>query len=355
MRFEPLAAPGMAGWLADTRVRLVLFVGLAGFLAFMIFLRRVLRQLDPSSVIPERVQIMLNALTEGILILDNAERIVMANEAFTQGTGLSPKQLQGRRIGDIPWRGSDPAVPVPLPWKEALAHGSSERGVNLCLQHGPTEVRTYSVNVAPILGHDGKHRGALATFDDVTAVEKTNAQLRSTLHLLEESQHKITRQNEELQILATRDHLTGCLNRRSFVGQLEGYWKKFKLNGGYLGCIMIDLDLFKRVNDTYGHATGDAVLKQMGEILRASAREGDLVCRYGGEEFCIVLPRANFEGAFSAATRLAKAIAKAQWPIQNVTASMGYPARKRGPVSSMCCWSRRTRRCMPPSAMDAIG
>ena len=88
--------------------------------------------------------------------------------------------------------------------------------------------------------------------------------------------------------MATRDALSGCLNRRAFHEQLAPLFARSQKQALPLSCLMIDIDNFKAVNDTHGHATGDRVIQEVAKQIAAAARAEDLVCRYGGEEF---LPR----------------------------------------------------------------
>ena len=92
---------------------------------------------------------------------------------------------------------------------------------------------------------------------------------------------------------ANRDYLTGLYNRRYFYQSMEGYMKDAAQNGEKFAVAMIDIDHFKKVNDTYGHDIGDKVIVELSEILRATTARRDLVSRFGGEEFCIVLKNIN--------------------------------------------------------------
>jgi diguanylate cyclase (GGDEF)-like protein len=106
------------------------------------------------------------------------------------------------------------------------------------------------------------------------------------------------------ELLASTDPLTGCLNRRALVDRLDLELDRARRYEFPVTILMIDLDRFKAVNDTRGHLVGDAVLRQLGELLRAEVRSVDLVARYGGEEFVVLLPNTASDGGVSFAERL---------------------------------------------------
>jgi two-component system cell cycle response regulator len=111
------------------------------------------------------------------------------------------------------------------------------------------------------------------------------------------------------EVLATTDPLTGCLNRRALEESLGQELDRARRYEFPVTVLMIDLDRFKSVNDTRGHLVGDAVLRQVGELLRREARSVDLVARYGGEEFVVVLPNTGSQGGLTFAERLRARIA----------------------------------------------
>ncbi len=116
------------------------------------------------------------------------------------------------------------------------------------------------------------------------------------------------RQIERLHLLATTDVLTGLANRRHFLERAEHEFERSRRYFDPITALMFDVDHFKQVNDSFGHAAGDAVLAQMAEVCVAALRKIDLIGRYGGEEFAAVLPQTGLEDARKAANRLAQAV-----------------------------------------------
>ena len=113
-------------------------------------------------------------------------------------------------------------------------------------------------------------------------------------------------QNEKMHLgkLAITDYLTGLYNTRYLYNRLEEEFSRARRYNIPLACLMVDIDRFKLINDTYGHKTGDLVLKEFADFLRKQIRKSDIVARYGGEEFFIILPNTSREGAASEAERL---------------------------------------------------
>ncbi len=113
---------------------------------------------------------------------------------------------------------------------------------------------------------------------------------------------------KKLQHLSHHDSLTGLLNRRAFEYLLDRECQRLQRFGEQFSLLILDIDHFKRINDRLGHAAGDAVLTAIAQTLQNHAREVDRVARFGGEEFCVLLPRTTDEGAIQAAERLRAAI-----------------------------------------------
>jgi len=322
--FHPLRGHGLWGFLGHPILRLLVFTASLGYVAYLLYLRRTLRYLDPSSVIPERVKAMLDTLAEGVLVLDRRERVVLANDAFGSLVGRPASQLAGLAAATLPWtKSGESPEQVVFPWAQTLRTGVGHRGTQIALFSSGGAERRLVLSCAPIHTEKGSTRGVLLTFDDVTEIEAANAQLRETLDMLGRSRDEIERQNKELQALAITDPLTGCRNRRSFHADFQSRWGAAQRYGSSLACVMVDVDFFKKINDRYGHSIGDQVLQHVAGVLRSLARDSDMVCRYGGEEFCMLLPEADVIAASLAAERFRATIESRPCGGVSVTASIG--------------------------------
>jgi diguanylate cyclase (GGDEF)-like protein len=139
---------------------------------------------------------------------------------------------------------------------------------------------------------------------------------------------KIEEQRAELVRLATLDELTGLHNRRFFLRRLGEEAERAARYGSPLSLLLLDIDHFKRVNDTHGHVAGDEVLAALAAVIRATFRRTDVAARYGGEEFCVLLPQTDRTGAEPVAERLRQAFAAKTIDVReggqlNVTCSVG--------------------------------
>ncbi len=154
-----------------------------------------------------------------------------------------------------------------------------------------------------------------------------NSQMQKQLASADEKLRAQARQIESHAAEARTDALTGLANRRAFDGEMARRFAEFQRHGRNLSVMMIDADHFKRLNDAHGHQAGDAVLSGLARVLRNVAREMDVVSRYGGEEFAVVLPGTAVADAGSAAERLRGAIAATVFPFRGaelrVTVSIG--------------------------------
>ncbi len=304
--FEPAAHNTVWRWLRQPSVMMLLLMGFGSFFSFSLYLRRVLAHLDPSAVIPDRVRSAFDVFSGGVMIVDPAGRLMLVNAALRRWMGgQSDADLQGKLVESLPWfKKALPVDRMEHPWWRAMSTAVAAEGEHLEFELTSGEVLKLVVNASPISDGMRKVRGCLVTFDNVTPIHELNAQLVKSIAELEETKQLIEKKNDELRRLATRDPLTGCLNRRALFEQFERLFVEQREAGRPLCCIMTDIDHFKSFNDRYGHTVGDQVLQSVTRSLSSALREVDLLCRYGGEEFCIILPDVDLTQALAIAERL---------------------------------------------------
>ncbi|MBA3613221.1 MAG: response regulator [Nitrospirales bacterium] len=179
LRFTPLNDEGWIGFITGQQTQLLLFVALMSFIGFYLYLGKMLKQLDPSQAVPERVRSALDTMAEGLLVLDNKGQIMLANRAFATLLTTTPEALLGREVGAFPWSDIEghPLAPGTHPWHVALNSGEAQKNerVRLTLPDGTR--LTFMINCSPILGSGAKHVGVLVSFDDVTQLEEAEIEL----------------------------------------------------------------------------------------------------------------------------------------------------------------------------------
>jgi diguanylate cyclase (GGDEF)-like protein len=168
-------------------------------------------------------------------------------------------------------------------------------------------------------------RVAIASRDEIGQLANAFNHL---LEALQSAEKELIRKNRELFHLSTTDELTGLQNRRFMSQNLDKEVARAKRFEHDVSCMILDIDFFKDVNDSYGHATGDQVLAEVSALLRADTREVDSIARWGGEEFLVLLPVAREDEAYQVAERIRKDIGSHQFVSSkslsiNLTVSIG--------------------------------
>jgi diguanylate cyclase (GGDEF)-like protein len=196
-----------------------------------------------------------------------------------------------------------------------------------------TILEAFSAAVVPILVNN-RVMGSLQLFSkqsDAYSVE--DVQLLWVLSRVAENVLARERANEGLIHFAFTDHLTGLRSRGYFEQQLELEIKRSERKQVPFVLLMLDIDHFKSLNDTYGHHIGDQVLRQVARILMEDMREVDTVARYGGEEFVIILPETTEEEGYAVAQRIRNAVDKAGFIIALSDAAFGRAPKERLSIS----------------------
>lgn len=294
----------------------------AALLAWGLFRRR-LRGLGPVAR-----TLVMEELRDPVVVLDGNGRIVDVNRTAERVLGLEPYGPVPLPLGTL-WASSrrQPGdlhrLTLEVPGDGGDAGDDGEPGG----EGSEPEERAFEVTITPLDGEGGGGRAALL-LRDVTARDRMERELRRTHEALREA-------NAELERLANTDPLTGLANRRRFLERLDGEIERADRYERPLSLILLDLDRFKAVNDTHGHAAGDDVLRDAARVLRAVSREVDLPARIGGEEMTLLLPETDRRGARAVAERIRSAIERARHAAPDgdpfrVTASLGVASAGPG-------------------------
>ncbi len=162
--------------------------------------------------------------------------------------------------------------------------------------------------------------------------EQINASLAEAQKVLEAKQAELLEANARLETLTITDGLTGLKNHRGFQEDLSIQIAIIKRKPAPLSLLLIDVDRFKNINDTYGHPIGDKYLIKIARILRRNSREGDFAARYGGEEFAFILADTDPLNAIKVAEKFRKAVESTSWPGKAITISIGVSTLLPGAI-----------------------
>lgn len=297
--------------------------------SFGVLLRRSLPALNSSNAVPRRVRNTLDTLAGGVVILDGQKRIVLANETFQKSCGIEGDKLIGRSLDKFNWRFSDACTP----WETAINTRLRCSGATVYLLDDSQSERCFVVNATPVFDANEKLAGTLVSFEDVTTLEQQKQSLINAVSEIERSRELIHEQNLRLQELASKDALTGAWNRRALFEELDRVWNEHICQVLELNCVMLDVDHFKKLNDNYGHGAGDQVLKDVAKTIIEAVGNSGVVGRYGGEEFCIILPAMPVADAVNIAEKVRIAICENLAEPYHVTASFGVSSASFGAPS----------------------
>lgn len=249
-----------------------------------------------------RFRSILDVAVDGVLLADaHTHKFIHANRAICEMLGYRPNELYQLGVEDI-----HPAADLPKVKKQ---FDRQMKGEILVAENLPVKRKDGSI-----------------FFADVSSAPMTLARQTIMVGFF----HDVTerkRAEEEIHLLATTDSLTGIANRREFSMQLLKEIERAKRYGTPLSLVMYDIDYFKRVNDTFGHDAGDSVLQALTEVVKANIRSVDIVARWGGEEFMILMPQSDVEAAGDAAEKLRQKVAQHLFEqVGNLSVSFGVTA-----------------------------
>lgn len=276
----------------------------------------------------ERLKLLgraIEAVDDGVLITDataqGGNRIIYANKSFERMSGFNKKTVIGRTPRFLK-ANLDVQNGIYARIRSAVLRSES---LNVRLQNKRADGSLYwnDLTLSPVKDEAGRTTHYIGLHRDVServesreellraqaALKQLNAELESKVlqrtHALEDA-------NAQLFASATTDFLTGLLNRRYFFELAHTELERTRRYARPQACLMLDIDHFKTINDRYGHALGDKVLVAFAQTLKRGLRQEDMVARFGGEEFVVVLPEQSLSEALMTANRLKEQIAQMQ-------------------------------------------
>lgn len=266
--------------------------GISGILFAFAVLRVRFMQL-----IPVARSHLIDNMQDGVLVLDEYHRIVDCNPALEILMGEQSRSLIGKNAFEL--------------FDRWLNHpddllGKLEAGTEMRIPNAPS--RYLDLRVTPLFDAYKQLNGRLIVFRDVTERKEVERKLRNANSRLQTQLIEIGVLQSQLREQAIRDPLTNLFNRRYLEETLDRELARAARERYAICVMMIDIDHFKQVNDTYGHEAGDVMLKSIAETLTLHTRRGDFACRFGGEEFVIVMPNINTDIAYDRAEALRESL-----------------------------------------------
>jgi len=260
------------------------------FIVFRSFPLRALHRISGALALEkERAEVTLHSIGDAVIRTDASGKIEYVNPVAERLTGSRAEEFLGRSLSDaLPMIDQATQEPVENPLIKALAERRTVLATgNKAFVRRDGLTVAIDDSAAPIIASDGEVCGGVLVFHDVTAAREMSNQLSWK---------------------ASHDDLTGLPNRSAFENRLDAAVSEFRAGGPSHAMFYLDLDKFKNVNDTCGHAAGDELLRQMANLMGASVRASDMLARLGGDEFGVLLLACPLEQAQRIAADLLNAI-----------------------------------------------
>ena len=266
-----------------------------------------LRHFDLSPVARDT---LFEAMDDGVLVLNAANLVVDINPAASRLLDTNSSCL-GKTAAEVLSR-----------WPGLLGYCSQYNVGHFEVHLSEDPLRVIEARLTPII--EGESAGVIVVLRAITARVHAQRKLQEAHDQLQAQVAEISRLQESVREQAIHDALTGLYNRRYLEETLPREMASAKRRGAPMAIILLDVDHFKAINDTFGHQEGDRTLQRLAMMLDENTREGDIACRYGGDEFVLVLPDTPLADAVDKAERLRQECAAcAQGELTDITISLG--------------------------------
>jgi diguanylate cyclase (GGDEF)-like protein/PAS domain S-box-containing protein len=244
-------------------------------------------------LVPIARDVIMENIPEMVFVVDAHDRVLDVNNVAEKWLGKSRHEMIGQ----------DP-IDVFKEWPQLLNRFLFTESTREEVQIPGTPPLMLEVIITPLYVEQTEQlNGRIILAYNITERKQLENELKNTNTILQTKISEVEFLKEKLQEQAIRDPLTGVFNRRFLAESLDKEVSQAERENTPVSIIMMDVDFFKYFNDTYGHKCGDVVLQDLANFLTENSRQGDIVCRYGGEEFVILMPNATLHDAYERAER----------------------------------------------------
>jgi len=237
-------------------------------------------------VVPVSHEFLIDRFDDAVLVIDGSKRVIDLNQA-------AEKLLLGERDTVISRLGGD-AIRF---WDQMQPYFDTRQQKRFEIEQVEPETKYFQATTSPLQNNRTQFMGWMLVIVDITHRKMAEIALQNVNRKLENQLQEIQSLQKKLREQAIREAMTGAFNRGCLDETLARELARAKRNRYPLSVMMIDIDDFKKINDNYGHKAGDLVIKTVGKMLMNESRACDCVCRFGGDEFVVVMPEMDEAGA----------------------------------------------------------